>query len=225
VAQEAPDRCLVFLTRVKWWNSILQALPPSALSHAHPYYGTLLDFQSGRALPDCGALEGSPVVLMLRSFGASGFDAVEAATPERVVARGVLILQGPLPARPLPPPPPPLPGSPVVAWATALALLVVLVVVGSGWSVGLLPPDPVTRVGLAPALGMSMLMFASLGWSAAGFPVRGASGIAPAIGATAIGWVVALAVRRRRGRTAVGPPASAKPGLDDDLGEPEPVLE
>lgn len=197
------------------WSVIKATLPGPLLDRAAPYYGSPADYLAGvPSRPHGDFLAGAParapgphraVALVLERFNPAGFRAARALTPERVVAEGVLVLEGPLPSAPLPSEPVPSADTrPLsLAW-TAGAVFVLLLVAGSGWTV-LLPPDAVLRVTTAPALGAGLTALLGLAWDRVGLPVGGASGLGPLALAAALGWGVTLASRSgARGRRQLG---------------------
>jgi hypothetical protein len=84
-----------------------------------------------------------------------------------------------------------------VAWAIALGAL--LLVAGLGWTAWFLGPGlaPITLLALSPAVGVGMLMLASLVTAKAGASLGGAAGVATFAVVAAAGWLLAVLRRKR----------------------------
>ena len=193
-------------------QTVRAVLPADIGSRAVQYYGTPADYLAGkRSARGAGRLPqpaSSRVVILIQRLGPRGFASARASNPERVVAPGVLVLQGPLPA-PIAPADAPIANTGLGGLVLVSALVaVVLFLAGGGWSFLLLPPDPVVRIALAPALGMAVATLAALGWGRAGFALSGAEPLVPLGLAGGIGWAVFAATSLRRARpTGPGPAA------------------
>lgn len=198
---------------------IRSALPSDQIALAHVYVGHPDDLAAGRPSAEGDRswrktsarhfeivrplLDRDPVVLLLAAFNPS-------LPPDdrpggEVLAPGVAVLRGPpvagverLPA----PPAPPSVGDLVARTAAVLALLTI---VGLGWSFGLVPGGALTRLGLTPALGLSVVVVAG---TLAGRLSLDAPGARPWIAAAAavLGWALP-ALRWWRGRRAEAAPA------------------
>jgi hypothetical protein len=79
-----------------------------------------------------------------------------------------------------------------------MLILVVLFAVGGGWSLALLPSDPVIWISLAPALGMAVISLVALAWDRAGLPLSGNRPLITLVLAAVAGWAAALLVGFRR---------------------------
>jgi hypothetical protein len=92
-------------------------------------------------------------------------------------------------------------GGGTVAFDAAVAI-VVLWVVGAGWSMALAGAHGTTEVALAPAVGIAVLIGTGLVWSGAGLPLHGPWGALACALAAAAGWAVEVRARRRRQASA-----------------------
>jgi hypothetical protein len=160
------------------------------------------------------ALSANPVALLLRSTNPS-FDVYAAQHPDRVVAPNLIAIGAPgtVAATIAPGTPPTAPNGWVPATLWAVATLLTLGVIGSGWTVALLPADvrPFERVALASGVGLGFLVIAGTAVDPLGIRPAGVSGAFLITGTTMTGWVSAwLAARRRRATPA--PPSSPPPG-------------
>jgi len=184
-----------------WWAVIQAALPAREIRRSSPYYGSAENYLAGRPSylrPALGVVEhASPaprtkIAIVLEAFSPGGFETQIEVHPERVVAPGVFVLRGPV--RPLSPvptgtPPQARTGLRDILAFSALAMAI-LYVAGAGWSGSLLPPDPVVRVALAPALGMATITLTAFAWDRVGLPFGGVAKLAILIIATVGGWLV-----------------------------------
>jgi hypothetical protein len=189
------------------WLVVKSTLAQDLLPRAHPYYGTIQDYLSGSRVRPNGkpqplppnAYEGggaNPIVLAVQRYAPAGFRLAEASEPERVVGPGVTTLAGPIPSAHVEPPPTPI--ADTRAWHLALYGLLIaalLAAAGAGWAWLLLPPDPVVRVALAPALGLAAVMLSALLWAWVRLPLHGGSAALPLVIAGVLGWMAAV-VRR-----------------------------
>jgi len=156
------------------------------------------------------ALPHDPVVLMLRSTNQS-YDRYVTRHPEQEVTAGVVSLNGPRPAGPIPTLE--VPGARrglAAASVMAAAALVVLGLVGLGWTVALLPAQvrPFERLALGPGFGIGMLILAGAVADLLGVRLGGWSGAFTLIGCGLVGWGLA-ALGAGRGRRAA--PGSSRP--------------
>jgi hypothetical protein len=212
VQGHAEDRRVVYLLNMeepkdqltlgRWWLTVKASIPARQAVRAEWYIGTPAAFERGvpSELLEEGLPPGErdrpyrqagerPVVIVVRSYNPHGFDEAAGRSPERVVAPGVLVLDGPLPAEPIPPPSPPAARTDAVSltWVS-FAIVALLFAAGSGWSMALLPPDPVLRAAIAPALGAAVLILAALPWTVAGWPVTGPAALILIPVVAVLGW-------------------------------------
>jgi hypothetical protein len=132
-------------------------------------------------------------VIAIEAYNTATFADAAALQPRRIVAPGVLVLRGPTPQLPLPA------GEPVtadtrlltLAWTVA-AIVAILFAAGSGWSVALLPADPIVRVTLAPSLGLAVITLVALAWDRLGLTFASWGSLGPLAIAVAAGWVVPI---------------------------------
>jgi len=190
-------------------QTVRAVLPADIAPRAVQYYGTPADYLAGnRSARGAGRLPqpaSSRVVILIQKLGPRGFASARASNPERVVAPGVLVLQGPLPAAPIPPADAPIANTGLRGLVlVSILVAAVLFLAGGGWSFLLLPPDPVVRIALAPALGMAAATLAALGWGQAGFALSGAEPLVPLGLAGGTGWVL-FAARSLRPVRPSGP--------------------
>jgi hypothetical protein len=191
-------------------NVIRAALPPGHIARAHVYIGdadrllarrptvvpgkerynqrSLLQFEAVR-----GVLADRPIVLALSALSRPG-----EAGPGRSVAPGVRLIRGPAPSEPIVPADLPRPATgPELAWIVARGLAL-STAVGLGWSLWLLPRGWLTRLSVAPALGMAIVVLAGVAAARVG---AGAPGLrwGVILALVALGWVVPVArIRRAR---------------------------
>jgi hypothetical protein len=202
----APGQQAVFLVKggLQWW--ITQAsLPPDQLTRAFPYYGPVDSFLAGlpkrgyklRFGPPSDSLRPQPVGILIERLNPAKFRRRSSELPDRVVAPGVLILRGPLPARPLAAEVPPTANVGVLAllWIPVF-ILGLLTLAGGGWAMALLPSDPLLRLTLAPALGAAVMVLSALLWGIGDLPFTGPFPLIPVAVAAAVGWVLAWSTRR-----------------------------
>ena len=130
-----------------------------------------------------------------------------------MVAQGVAVLNGPAPPAPLPLPAAVEANTRPIGLALAIVLILfTFLVVGSGWALALLPPDPLVRVGLAPGLGAASMILAGLGWDRVGLPFRGWASLGPVAIASVTGWALALIVAARSVVGVQSGPSASPPG-------------
>ena len=154
-------------------------------------------------------LPSHPVEIMLAAFNRRNFDATARAHPDRVVAPGVLVLNGPRPSSPLAPAPlPAIPRGSVQLLVFGAGTLVVLGLAGLGWALALLPRStrPIEAFALSVAFGIGAVIAVGTLLDVAGIGLGGLGGHATVPVAALAGWIVA-AVRYVRGRGAPEPPA------------------
>jgi hypothetical protein len=193
------------------WAVVKSTIPGSDVLRSAPYFGSpeeyLAGVPSGRlghllAGPPELAPEGGPedhVAIVIERFNHAGFTGAAGEHPERVIAPGVYLLNGPLPTAPLPER-----AAPAISGGLRRVVLVTLLVsallfmVGGGWSIVLLPTDPVLRATLAPALGVGVLVLVTFAWGLVGLPVGGPPVLFPLVISALGGWLLAV-LRLRRG--------------------------
>jgi len=229
------DRPVVFLLGVRItgstpaWPVIKSGIGAGQALRSYPYWGVPSDYFAGVAskpngkpqpvpaiaLPNGG---GDPVVLVLEAYNPSGFAQIADRFPERVIAPGVALARGPVPTAPLVAAA--APRADVSARSIPLvgALMVVLLfVVGSGWSVALVPPDAILRVSLAPTLGAAVTVLGAFVWDRVGLTLSLSGTLIALAIVTASGWAVAAWRRSAdsrdpNGSDAGGPDRSEVPG-------------
>jgi hypothetical protein len=186
---------------------IRSVLPADRIQSAYAYVGNPLDYLAGRpTLRDHPKtynaneqrfwptiqtlLPHRPVALLLNAFNPL-YGQVAAAHPSWVVAPNVLALNGPRPLTPLPLPPTPS-GPHTVVQGAALGggTMVVLVVIGLGWAIALLPRSlrPFEVFALSPAVGIAALLISGIGVDAVGIRLAGFGGTLAVVLASATGW-------------------------------------
>ncbi len=202
-------------------RAIRVGLPADRQDDAHFFVGAPEDALAGRRSAEDapgtvtdpywddvrGVLDGNPPLVVLESLAAPQF-AHAVALGALVVAPGVAVLRPPTSlAVPAPGPTPnAYPGLwPALGWS--LLLLLVLGLVGSGWSwlalgdrrAGGQRVDPYAVVALAPAVGAAALVLAGLVTAEAGIRLAGPGGVIVILIVAAAGWVATLARARFAG--------------------------
>jgi hypothetical protein len=217
VEQEAADREVVYVldlrdvddpaTIGRWWLVVKALLPPEQVPRTHRYVGSPADYLAripsrplGEGLPpgetdrpdpmlwgNAGSPE--PVAVVLRRYNPAGFEEASEGSPQRVIAPGVLVLQGPEPSGPILAGPLPAASTDVghLLWVAALSVAV-LFAVGGGWAVALLPADATLRVTMTPALGAAAVSSVALAWDRAGMGFGGWASVVPLLLAGVLGW-------------------------------------
>jgi hypothetical protein len=171
----------------RWWHVVRAALPPEVVARAERFDGKPSEFTASPRGPVVG--------IVLQRFNKAGYTEALRNGEGAVVAPGVMVLGSPLAAGGR---------SPVIAppqadlrATTLLWLLPVLVSIlflaGSGWAWGLLPADPVVRVGLAPALGAAVLSILALGWERVGLGFAPWESVLLIALASLAGWALVVA--------------------------------
>lgn len=192
-------------------NVIRASLPPNHIARAHVYIGdvdqllagaptvvpgndrynerSLVHFEAVR-----GVLEERPIIVALAALSRPG-EGVERGLE---IGPGVEVIRGPTPQEPIPPASPPSPATTPELAGIVLRSLALFGAVGLGWAVSLLPRGWLTRLSVAPALGLSML---AVGGVVAARVGAGAPGARPwiAVALALAGWGPAA---WRRWRTA-----------------------
>ena len=140
-----------------------------------------------------------PPILLLSAFAPPGGYTTFTA------ASGMVVLRGPDTAVPRLTPVRPVPTSKVaLEWAIALGAL--LFGAGIGWTLWFLGRggSPTTLLALSPAVGVGMLMLASLVTAKTGAELGGAAGVATFTIVSAVGWLLALGRWKRGAQVANG---------------------
>jgi hypothetical protein len=174
---------------------IRMALPPDRQEDLHLFVGKPSDLLAGRRtsfdpLVDritaaywrdvSKVLPEHPPVIVIQAMGNNEFrEALAMGAP--VIARGIVLLQGPRPAEAITEGPLPsgVPSAPMaVLWA--VVLLAVLSAAGLGWTRAILGPDPALEVfvSLAPLVGAGMLLLAAFAATMLGVRMTGPGGVA-----------------------------------------------
>jgi len=226
----AGDRYVVYLldtgtgrhheTVGRWWAVVQSTIRPDELERTRFYYGRPAGYLDG--FP-ASALRGGTLVppeaasralaVVIDRYNHRGFQEAEALPGARVVAQGVAVLNGPAPPAPLPLPAAVEANTRPIGLALAIVLILfTFLVVGSGWALALLPPDPLVRVGLAPGLGAASMILAGLGWDRVGLPFRGWASLGPVAIASVTGWALALIVAARSVVGVQSGPSASPPG-------------
>lgn len=142
-----------------------------------------------------------PVALLLAAYNPA-YRAYARAHPDQVVAFNVVALRGPKPSRPVGSPPyPSIPRGPIRFGLTLVATLVVLVLIGAGWALALLPAGlrPFEALALSTSFGFAFLILGGtiLGQGPTGLSGPGGALVGPAV--AVLGWIAAALRWRRSG--------------------------
>jgi len=194
-------------TLVRWKNTVRAGLPPGVVPRVRGWaIGSPID-QLNALSPGGGKGSGStggasgPIIVVIEAYNRPGFEDAHLAYPDTFVSPGVLALNGPIAPTVIPERRAATANThgANLLWLAALGAAILLAV-GGGWSIVLLPTDPVVRVALAPALGLGASVLAALVWDRLALGLHGWWGIGPLVVATAYGWGLAgfLAIRSRR---------------------------
>ncbi|HYT80368.1 MAG TPA: hypothetical protein VEQ37_14170 [Actinomycetota bacterium] len=230
LARFAPGRGVVFSFRkgggttiVRWKNTVRAGLPPGVVPRVRGWaLGSPID-QLNALSPGGGTGSGStggasgPIIVVIEAYNRPGFEDAHLAYPDSFVSPGVLALNGPIA-------PTVIPEKRAASanthganllWLAALAAAILLAV-GGGWSIVLLPTDPVVRAALAPALGLGASVLAALVWDRLALGLHGWRGVGPLVIAACAGWGVAWLrmIRLRRvpdGQVPRGPVGDGAP--------------
>jgi hypothetical protein len=204
LSRDAPEGEVVFLLSRhrdetvpgQRWRVLRASLPPDQISRARWFLGLPDEYLAQEDGDPPGDSADQPVVIVVSGYNPEGFrQAVALGAP--VPAPGVAVLKGPLPGV--------IPEVTVPQADTSLGSLaqvgslvaLLLFLAGSGWSAALLPPDPVVRVILAPALGTAVLTLLALGWDRFGLGLGGLRAAGPLALSFSGGWAL-VAVKRWR---------------------------
>ncbi|HVM12477.1 MAG TPA: hypothetical protein VM638_08385 [Actinomycetota bacterium] len=182
-------------------DNLRAELPPSRIPNAYLYLGRTEQLLAGQPtfVGDTGydaasrhrwsavrrVFRGPHVVALLRSFSPE-VQRVAAQHPTRRLARDVLILRGPTPITLGMGAPVAEVRSVLLAWAYT-GMLVLLGLLGWGWSGRLARQDLLLRLALAPAVGTGVLVWGGLLADASGISPGGLSGTVLLAGLTAGG--------------------------------------
>ena len=134
------------------------------------------------------------VVFVIVPFN-QNYDAISHRHPDWEIAPGILLARGPKPPSTLSFAGPPVrPSTRDLVEETLLGVLL-LTICGIGWSVGLLRSGWITRIMLAPCLGMAAIMVVGILGGRAGLSMTGSTMVGLTGVAAIVGWVPPL-VRR-----------------------------
>jgi hypothetical protein len=139
---------------------------------------------------------GASVVLLLRGY-AREFAPASEANPGRLVSAEVLVLAGPLPERDIQSLPGPRLGAGVLElFLWAVLSIVLLGVLGAGWSWLALPGLPLLeQVAVAPAVGLAILVIDGLILDLIGARIGGPAGVAAVLASGLLGAFLAIRPR------------------------------
>jgi len=198
-------------------------LPAERIPHTYFYVGTAENYLAGRATTYPNdprgfnivstrffqsvrqVIDQHPVAMMLSSYNPD-FKRLAEANPDRVVAPGVYVVEGPTTVSPLPAAPYP---SAPHGWREILLVggagLVVFTLLGLGWALALLPRGirPVEVLGLCMGFGFGALVLAGAVADLLGIRLVGGAGGATAVGAALVGWIIGGLRLARRGPSIV----------------------
>ena len=152
-------------------------------------------------------LPAHPIEIMLSAFNRRSYPAFARAHADWVVAPGVLVLSGPRPPTPFAASAPPtIPRGSAQLLIFGAGTLVILGLVGLGWTLVLLPSDarPLEAMALSLGFGIGALIATGTILDVAGLRLGGTGGLVAIPLAAAAGWALAAGklVRGRRGRDA-----------------------
>ncbi|MGH2554346.1 MAG: hypothetical protein ACRDHO_01325, partial [Actinomycetota bacterium] len=121
--------------------------------------------------------------------------------PESFVSPGVLALNGPFSPEVIPEQPPTTANTRLASllWLVPVITLILLSM-GGGWSIVLLPADPLVRTALSPALGLAVASLVALTWDRLSLGLHGWWAVGPLVVAGASGWALAWLLQKRSGR-------------------------
>lgn len=225
-AAEVPaDRAVVFVIGPRDFTTaglmvhmVRAALPPDRIRHAYFYVGSGEDFLARRPMDTAVSRSyfrrmgsevyaAEPVAVIPSSYNADNYRRWVARNPDTEVGSRVAVVQGPAPPGDVPPPRPPtapLGGlTPFKLAAWSVGSLVVLWLVGLGWSLALLGrwlrrPE---ILAVAPAVGVAALMLGGAVIDRLGFRLVGVPGALTPIAVALLGWVLSAVLLRGRTRS------------------------
>jgi hypothetical protein len=203
-------------------NMIRSVLPAGRIERAYMYVGGPDGYLAGaptlRASPSTynatsllffeavePVLTRPHVALLLSSFNPA-FGEFPLGREDRLVARNVAVLRGPLLEHPLPDAVRPSAPRGLGLALAGLAIMGTVGLIGLGWGLTLLPREIrlFEVVGVAPAFGIATLVIAGVVVDAAGIRLTGVGGIAPIALAAVGGWGGAIVRVRRHGWNLFG---------------------
>lgn len=190
----APDRLLL---RIVAYVGDERALAVGRPTRRDGLFGDVVD----RTWPSVrAALDEDPVVLAVRSW--VGPDAwARLARASTVVAEEVAVVRGPLPVGEIAPAPIPS-MQPLKAFGRVALVLALLAAIGSGWARLAAFEGGIDAVGLAPIVGLAIVVLAGVAVALAGADPGGPAGVGVvAIGAIA-GWLAPLLRRKSYRRSS-----------------------
>lgn len=207
----APDRDVVFSlgkvhtnTIVRRNNTIKAGLPPALVPSVRgSAIGSPLDYLDSLSSGPGSSLGpiSSPVVVVIEAYNRAGFNEAHLAFPESFVSPGVLALNGPFSPDVIPEQPPTTANTRLVSllWLVPVITLILLLM-GGGWSIVLLPADPLVRTTLSPALGLAVASLVALTWDRLSLGLHGWWAVGPLVVAGASGWSLAWLLEKRSAR-------------------------
>ena len=183
VVESDPEDSLTF---ARWRNTILSSIPPSEISRSEVAKVNVKDSPLGMR---AGA------VIAIGAYAPTVVRDAAAQQTGMFVGDGVVVLRGPsFPSG--------IKATPSTANLAARAAIpvagliaVLLFVAGAGWAFALLPADAATRILLSPALGIAVIVTATLIWERLGLSLGGWLIAVPGALSAAAGWVLSV-VRR-----------------------------
>jgi hypothetical protein len=225
----APDRDVVFILRTagrrdnvtmgRWWHVVRAILPADQVPRAHRFIGSPAEYLNARRLDAAPHPADNRAVpsrdteaSVIQAYNPSGFDEAVSNFPGRMVAPGVVALDGPVPEQVLLNQPSPQAATTPRDLVVVSALVVlVLFLAGWGWAGALLPADPVVRTALAPVIGTAVLALVALAWSVIGLHFGRVTGLGPLAVTAVAGWMAVWA----RGRVFRGRAFPGRPEVSD----------
>jgi hypothetical protein len=195
-------------------------LSPERIDHAYVYLGTPEAYLARTATespdrPTRSALSErylariplgrEPVGVMLQGFNPQEYQRWTGLHPDRVVAPGLAVVEGPILEWTPPPPIAVPPYTYLGIGGLGLGALVTISLVGLGWSLVFFGRwvRPVEVVALAPAVGIAVLILGGVLLDRIGLRLSGATGVMVVLLVAASGWAIVAATRR-----STRPPAS-----------------
>jgi hypothetical protein len=145
-----------------------------------------------------------PVALLLSSYNPA-YTAFAAQHPDWLATQNLVVLQGPRLSQPFPDPSFPTAPHRLALPALGSAALIVLVVLGAGWALALLPAGmrPFEVLAISPGFGIAALVVAGITADPLGIRLVGWGASLPALVVAGVGWAIAGVRLARRGPEAV----------------------